>query len=232
EKEDSKRQFPLKYPFDYLKRQYYLAVEKAGGIPILLPNLRDRNLLDHMLKLVNGLLISGGYDVHPGYYKDNKLHPSTKLTPDRDRFEIAIVKKARAKKLPVLGICRGHQIINVAFGGTLYQDWTLRKQTNDHRAGKNFYNKKRHKVVIKEDTKLYSIISKKEIMVNTSHHQIIKDAAPGFVISALSKDGVVEGLESKKDKYLISIQWHPEVDYQEENSKKLFISLIEAAKEK
>lgn len=231
EKEDRKRKYPLAYPFDYLKRHYYLAIEKAGGVPVILPNLENSSLIDSILKLLNGLVFSGGYDIHPKYYGEGKLHKSVRLTPERDRFELTLAKKARAKRIPILGICRGHQLVNAAFGGTLYQDWKLREATSDHGIGKSLLYSKKHKVIIKKDSKLFSILGKKEIEVNTSHHQIIKKVAPGFVATAWSKeDGVVEALESVKDRYLISVQWHPEVDYAEKNSRLLFSSLIENAK--
>jgi len=234
EKEDRDRKYPVIYPFDYLKRQYYFAIEKAGGVPILLPNLKELSLIEEMLELVDGILISGGYDVHPKYYGEKLEHESVKLTPDRDEFELKLVKKARDRKIPILGICRGHQLINIAFGGTLYQDLSLRDQnTFDHKAGKVLNYRKRHKVTIKEDSKLFSILGKKEILVNTSHHQLIKKIAPGFAATAWSKeDGVIEAIESIKDNYLLSVQWHPEVDFEKKNSKLIFKSLIENARKK
>lgn len=231
EKEDRNRRYPLIYPFDYVKRQYYIAIEKAGGVPVLLPNLTNLGLIDEILKAVDGVLMSGGYDLDPKYYGEEVLRRSVRITPDRDRFELELVKKARTRKIPVLGICRGHQIINVAFGGTLYQDFTLRKEyTLEHKIIQSSRYKKRHPVVIKDGSKLFSILRKKEIEVNTSHHQLIKKVAPGFAVSAQSKaDGVIEALESLKDDYLVSVQWHPEVSYEERNSRLLFASLVESA---
>jgi len=232
EKEDRNRKYPLIYPFDYVKRQYYLAIEKAGGIPILLPNADDLGLVDDILKTVDGLLFSGGYDLDPKFYGETKPHRTLKITPSRDRFELSLVKKARARKIPILGICRGHQIINVAFGGTLYQDMSLRKEfTLEHKIKQSSRYKRRHQVTIKEGSKLFSVLGRKEIDVNTSHHQLIKKIAPGFVASAFSKeDGVIEALESPKDDYLLSVQWHPEVTFDEKNSKLLFRSLVESSK--
>ena len=234
EKEDRNRKYPLVYPFDYVKRQYYLAIEKAGGVPVLLPNLVNITLIDEILNLLDGLLMSGGYDVHPQYFGEEILRSNVKITPDRDRFELALVRKARDKGIPILGICRGHQLINVAFGGTLYQDISLRKEfTLEHKIKQSSRFKKRHQVIIKEGSKLFSILRKKEIEVNTSHHQLIKKIAPGFAASALSKeDGVIEALESPEDNYLLSVQWHPEVSYNEKNSKLLFASLIESSKKR
>jgi putative glutamine amidotransferase len=232
EKEDRERKYPVIFPFDYLKRQYYLAIEKAGGVPILLPNSKDLSLVDHILKLVDGLVISGGYDVHPKYYNAKVEKNNVKITPERDKFELVLVRKARAVKIPILGICRGHQLINVAFGGTLYQDLSSRKEfTFDHKYGKILDYKKWHRVVIKKGSKLFSIIGREEIEVNTSHHQLIKKTAPGFTATAWSKeDGVIEALESIKDNYLLSVQWHPEVNFEEKNSKLIFKSLIENAR--
>ena len=230
EKENLKRKYPIIYPYDYLARNYYFAVEQCGGVPVLLPNLSNLNLIDDVLNSVKGLVVSGGYDVHPKYYGEKKIHRSVRLTPDRDRFEMTLVKKARTRKIPILGICRGHQLINVAFGGTLYQDFRLKKDIPNHRTGKVKYRRRKHKVLINENSKLYAIIKRKEIEVNTSHHQIIRNIAPGFLATAWSKkDGVIEGLESSKDRYLVSVQWHPEIDHKKESSKKLFSSLIQAA---
>lgn len=231
EKEDRKRKYPIIFPFDYLKRSYYLAIEKAGGVPVLFPNLKDLGLIDYFLELVDGLLLSGGYDVKPECYGERLGHKSVKLTPDRDKFELALVRKARKRKIPILGICRGHQLINVAFGGTLYQDLSLRAgKTFKHKSGKILDYQKKHRVVIKKGSKLFYILGKKEMEVNTSHHQIIKDTAPGFIPTAWSKeDGVIEGLESQKDRYLLSVQWHPEVNFGEKNSRLLFESLVRSA---
>lgn len=231
EKEDRERKYPVIFPFDYLKRSYYLAIEKAGGVPVLLPNLKDLSLIDNFLELLDGLLISGGYDIEPRYYGEKLEHKSVKLTPDRDKFELALVKKARKREIPILGICRGHQLINVAFGGTLYQDLSLRKEkTFDHKYGKVLDYQKKHRVIIKEGSKLFSLLGKNEIEVNTSHHQLVKKVAPGFMATAWSReDGAIEALESKDDSYLISVQWHPEVNFGERSSKLLFKSLIQSS---
>jgi putative glutamine amidotransferase len=192
------RKYPTPYAFDYLKRSYYEAVEKSGGVPLALPNTKKLNLIDQMLRVIGGLLISGGGDVDPHFYNERKKAKNLNLTKERDLFEIALVRKARRKKIPILAICRGMQLVNVAFGGTLYQDFSFEKKFLDHTLeGSSLYNKK-HSVIIQRNTNLYSIIRKEKINVNTSHHQMVKKIAPGFMVNAWSeKDGVIEGIETK-----------------------------------
>jgi putative glutamine amidotransferase len=229
EYDDKTRKYPTAYAFDYLKRSYYEAVENSGGVPLILPNTKKLKLIDQMLKVVDGLLISGGNDVDPFFYKEKKMAKNLWSTKERDLFEIALVRKARRRNIPIFAICRGMQLVNVAFGGTLYQDFSFDKKSLDHTLeGSSLYNKK-HSVVIQRNTKLYSIIRKEKTNVNTSHHQMVKKIAPGFVLSAWSeKDQVIEGIETKDNHYIICIQWHPEL-MKHESSKLLFDSLIRAA---
>ena len=229
EYDDKARKYPTAYAFDYLKRSYYEAVERSGGIPLILPNTKKLKLIDQMLKVIDGLVISGGNDVDPHFYKEKKKAKNLNLTKERDLFEIALVRKARRKKNPILAICRGMQLVNVAFGGTLYQDFSFEKKFLDHTLEGSLRYNKTHSVVISGNTKLYSIIGKKRIEVNTSHHQMVKKIAPGFIVNAWSeKDEVVEGIETTDDNFLICIQWHPEL-MKDRNSRLLFDSLIKAA---
>ena len=230
--DNKKRKYPTTHAFDYLNRSYYEAVERSGGVPLVLPNTKRLNLIDQMLKVIDGLVISGGNDVDPHFYREKKKVKNLRLTKERDLFEITLVRKARRKKIPILAICRGMQLMNVAFGGSLYQDFSFEKKFLDHTLeGSLLYNKK-HSVVIREKTKLYSIIGKKRVDVNTSHHQMVKKIAPGLIVNAWSeKDKVIEGIETKDDNFLICIQWHPEL-MKDKGSKFLFDSLIRAASKK
>ena len=233
EYDDKARKYPTAYAFDYLKRSYYEAVERSGGVPLILPNTKKLKLIDQMLKAIDGLVISGGNDVDPRFYNEKKIAKNLWSTKERDLFEIALVRKARRKRIPILAICRGMQLVNVAFGGTLHQDFSFEKKFLDHTLeGSSRYNKK-HSVVIQDNTKLYSIIGKKRIDVNTSHHQMVKKIAPGFFLNAWSeKDEVIEGIETKDDNFLICVQWHPEL-MKDRSSKLLFDSLtMEANKQK
>ncbi len=226
---NKKREYPTAYAFDYLKRSYYEAVERSGGVPLALPNTKRLNLIDQMLRVIDGLLISGGNDVDPRFYKERKRAGNLSITRERDAFEITLVRKARRNKIPILAICRGMQLVNVAFGGTVYQDSSFEKKFLDHTLkGSLLYNKK-HSVVIQEKTKLHSIIKKKRIEVNTSHHQMVKKVAPGFMVNAWSEeDEVIEGIETNDDSFLICIQWHPEL-MKDKSSRLLFDSLVKVA---
>lgn len=229
EYDNKERKYPTAYAFDYLKRNYYEAVERSDGLPLILPNTQRLNSIDQMVKVIDGLVVSGGGDVDPHFYNEKKKAKNLRPTKERDLFEITLVREAKRKRIPILAICRGMQLVNVAFGGTLYQDFSFKKRFLDHTLeGSLRYNKK-HSVIIREKTKLYSIIGKRRIQVNTSHHQMAKKIAAGFVVNAWSeKDEVIEGIETKDNNFLICVQWHPEL-MKDKSSRLLFDSLIKAA---
>ena len=229
--DDPKRKYPFVFAFDYVKRQYYLAIQDFGGVPVILPNIEKLSLVNYYVKTLDGLLLGGGGDLHPSFFRERKKAKNLSIKIERDRFEIALAKKAIRKKLPILGICRGLQVINIVLGGTIFQDLSLRKEkTLNHKPEKVIRFKRRHKVRIKEDSKLFSIVKQKEILVNTSHHQVIKDVAPGLKASAWSEDGVIEALEAKGKEFLINVQWHPEAMLEHPSSKLLFKTFVNASK--
>ncbi len=226
---DKKRKYPTAYAFDYVKRSYYEAVERSGGVPVVLPNTRRTELVDRFLSIVDGLIISGGNDVDPVFYGERKKVKNLSITRERDLFEIALVKKAKARQTPILGICRGMQLVNVALGGDLYQDFSYEKKFLDHTLEGSILYNKRHPVVIQKESKLFHIIGKSRIMVNTSHHQMVRKVAPGLIATAWSeRDGVIEAVESKGDRFLLCVQWHPEL-MKDRGSKALFDWLIQSA---
>jgi putative glutamine amidotransferase len=224
------RKYPTSQTFDYINRSYYEAVDRSGGFPIILPNSKRKISVRGNIELVDGLLVSGGNDVDPKLYGERKKAKNLGVTRERDLFEIALVRNAKANRVPVLAICRGMQLVNVAFGGSLYQDFSFGKGFLDHTLeGSTVYYKK-HPVVVEEDSRLYNIIGKKRVMVNTSHHQMVKKVAPGFVAAAHSeRDGVIEAIESKDDHLILCVQWHPEL-MKDRSSKALFDWLIQSAK--
>ena len=216
-KEDSPRYF--------VKANYVSAIREAGGVPLIIPPLNDKGDLIKSLDFIDGLLIPGGDDIDPKYF-DKKPHPSEVLTdPEVIQFQMEFCRQALYKNIPVFGICAGFQIINIACGGNIYQDIPS-EYSNPIKHKKNEKEKEDpfHNVKIEKKTKLYNILQKGEISVNSTHHQALKDIAEGFVVTARSEDGIIEAIESRKHRFVIGVQWHPEDLYKEDN---LFLKLFE-----
>ena len=186
------------------------AVINAGGVPVILPY--DTSNIDYYLSVVDGLYLTGGTDIDPFYYNEDPNKNIGVIYPDRDEFEIALCKRAMEKKLPLLGVCRGCQLINIACGGTLYQD--LNTEIENHvahrRAAGTPFSAYIHSVAINESTILYDIYKSKKMLVNSSHHQCIKEVAADFIVSARAKDGIIEAIEHENGSFVLGVQWHPE----------------------
>ncbi len=226
--------------FDYLKSAYSEYIARCGGAPVALPNLKEPNtkLLAQIASRIDGLLLSGGADVSPALYGDESAHPKTKCQPLRDSFELALLRFFLANtEKPVLGICRGHQLLNVAFGGTLWQDVSQFWNTDppvilEHRAqrGKDgILRRLWHYVVIAEDSMLREILGTERLLVNSSHHQLVRDLGLGLRCVGRAPDGVCEALEATEGgRFVLSVQWHPEAA-DDEYSKRLFSAFVDAA---
>ncbi len=219
-----------------LDQDYGKAVAQAGGIPV--PILGIESSIPDLVKQLDGFLFTGGDDLHPRFYKEKLLKgASTSLSPDmRTEFEIKLFKHAAKMKKPVLGICHGAQLINVALGGSLYQDISrqIRKTIRHSPAKKS--EKVYHPVSIFEGTRICHIIGdcqfgKCSISVRSSHHQSIKNPGKGLRLSAVSSDGVCEALESRSQKnFLVAVQWHPEKTINDRYTKKLFEAFVNASR--
>lgn len=201
-------------PFAGCKRiklfeDYVSSVIAAGGIPIILPVTTDKEILDKHLEIIDGLLISGGYDINPLRYNEEPHKLIQTTCEERDEFEFYLAKKAMEKSIPILGICRGHQILNVVNGGTLYQDISLKAGTYIAHVQANHGTEVSHSIDIDKDSKLYNILGE-TALINSLHHLAIKDVAPGFKAVATSKDGVIEAIEKIDGNFALGIQWHPE----------------------
>ncbi len=198
-----------KYPWYAIRENYCEAVSKAGGVPILLPY--DWDAIDAYLDLVSGILIPGGdFDVDPVLYGVDTRHPTVKLIPQRTNFEYELVKRALARNKPILGICGGHQLLNVVFGGTLIQHIPEEYLTDIGHSQPTPRHEPCHEVKITQNTLLSKITGKEKFMVNSIHHQAIKTVGPDVVINAVATDGMVEGIENPKYKFCLGVQWHPE----------------------
>lgn len=190
---------------------YYTSILKAGGIPFVIPPCDKDDVLANLLDKVDGLLLSGGGDINPLYLQEEPIKELHSINPHRDHQELMLVRLAANRQIPMLGICRGMQVMTAALGGTIYQD--IYKQC-EGQCIKHSQDLDRayasHSVTIDEDTLLSKIMRTDKLMVNSFHHQAVKDAAPGFRISARATDGVAEAIESTEYKSMIGVQWHPE----------------------
>ncbi len=218
-----KSEEPTTRPYDYLKSEYSQLVVKSGAFPVLLPNITEIDLAEVCNRFLSGLILSGGGDVSPELYGNKDIHPDTRFERKRDDYEISLAHHFEG---PILGICRGLQLINVAFGGTLYQNLaTQHSNSIDHGEPERITT---HTINIERGTLLYDIIKEETIVVNSSHHQGVKDIAEGFVVSAFSEDGLPECIE-KQDDRILAVQWHPERDTDRINFK-LMRAFVEITK--
>lgn len=222
--------WPSRYGFDYLKRSYHKAAAVSGGVPILLANTTDKSLIKEYVKNIDGLLISGGEDMDPKYFRQKPHKSISPSPPERDIFELNMIKYAIKRKIPIFGICRGLQVLNIALGGSLYQDLSCMPQKTLRHADPKETDKMFHKVKVEKRTLLHEIIGKHTIDVNSSHHQTINKIGGRLRAAAYSSDGVIEGLEYPDYGFLLAVQWHPEMILRRSHSKKLFEAFILAAK--
>jgi len=191
---------------------YTRAVERTGGAPVLIPlNIGDDTLRAIFARL-DGLLLAGGVDIHPNEYGEPVETFCGEIDPHRDAIELNIARWALAEQKPILGICRGIQLLNIAAGGSLYQDIAAQLPnalTHPHQKG-NPYNFIAHPVEIEKDSTLGRALGATQVSVNSLHHQALKQVAPGFRVTARAPDGIVEGIETDKDHFAVAVQFHPE----------------------
>jgi putative glutamine amidotransferase len=209
------------------------AIAAAGGLPVYVPPGLDDETLRELYERLDGLLLPGGPDVRPSVYGQPQ-HPMTLVIDDpRDALELTLARWAAEDDLPVLGICRGHQVLNVALGGTLVQDIPSQVETtlkHDQPDGLPRANRL-HTVEIAEDSHLASILSETRLSVNSLHHQSVAEVAPGVKVTATAPDGVVEALEIPGKPFVLSVQWHPEDLYAEDPAMaRLFEAFVSAAR--
>lgn len=195
-----------------VKSAYADAVTRAGGLPFILPYSEDHSLLEAWLERVSGVLITGGaFDIPPEEYGEQPREGLGPVKRERTRFEREVLKLALARKLPVLGVCGGMQLLNVALGGTLVQDISRERPGAHGHEQKHDRTQPAHPVEVKAGTVLADCLGEGDLMVNSTHHQAVNRLAPGVVVSALSPDGIVEGIEATAYPFAIGVQWHPEL---------------------
>jgi putative glutamine amidotransferase len=194
-----------------LSANYIRSSEGAGLIPLAVPPLTDPAAAGEIIRAAGGLLLTGGEDVDPSLYGET-LHPSVSGTnPLRDATELALLAAAREQRRPVLAICRGIQLLNVALGGTLVQDLPSQRPSAIRHDQPNDRDARTHDVAIVPGTRLAAATGATEMAVNSYHHQAVNRLASGLRVTATAPDGVIEGVELEDpDWWLIAVQWHPE----------------------
>lgn len=217
--------------WDFLASDYAAAVQEAGGIPLIIPQCREPETILELPDRLDGLLLSGGGDIDPRYFGEEAKPCSHASVPRRDEEEILLARAAFAKKLPVLGICRGLQVMTVALGGTLYQDLAEEMGAQEHFIITSPRNEATHEVSLKEGSRLREIFGTGTLGVNSFHHQGAKALPENAAVTALSPDGVAEAVEFEGGHpFTLAVQWHPEMMFDSERQKKLFRAFIEAAR--
>ena len=214
-----------------LSEFYVRAILDAGGLPLLLPNVGPE-LAASYLSRVDALLLSGGLDVDPIYYDEPPHQKLGDLDQVRDEYELALAKGARDAGMPIFAICRGIQVLNVAYGGTLIQDLPSEIDgAHKHEQNSVRQDSLSHRIRIEPGTKLHEIAGgHDEMRVNSFHHQSVKDVAEGFVITARTSDGVVEAIEDPNHAFCLGVQWHPERTPGNDLTRALFSQFVEAAR--
>jgi putative glutamine amidotransferase len=217
-----------------MNQRYSRAVAAAGGLPVMIPLLDDDDTLRALYDRMDALLLPGGVDLDPATYGETPLPTFGRLDPARDRVELRFARWAIAEGKPLFGLCRGLQILNVALGGTLYQDIAVQRRdaikhdyfptagfSRDHLA---------HQVTVASGSRLHALVGTAPLEVNSMHHQAVKDLAPGLVSTATAPDGLIEALESQGDLFLLGVQWHPEsLTDRDPRMHRLLTGFVEAA---
>lgn len=221
-----------KEPTYFLRARYMKAIEDAGGIPVVLPLLSNTDAWRQVVAHVHGLLITGsGSDLAPEFYGERQRHKFARMSRERATMELGIAKAAYRADVPMLGICGGMQSINVALGGTLYQDIAAQLDTSIDHLPAYSATKTTHPVQIAPGSLLRRIARKARVEVNSSHHQSVKKVAPNLVQTAVAPDGVIEAIEAPARSFFLGVQWHPEFLYDRDPiQRRLFSALIRAAK--
>lgn len=215
-----------------LKRTYVDAVLGAGGLPILVPFLTEEQDDDY-LGLIEGLVLSGGgFDVPPALYGEKPRPVCGPLIPERTETELRLVRSALARRVPVLGVCGGMQLLNVALGGSLFQDLHADAGIEGHQQPPP-KDVPSHDVEVAAGTRLAMLVGAGRLRVNSTHHQAVKSVAPDLVVSARAMDGVVEGIELPGHPFAIGVQWHPEAALSHEpRHAEIYRALVRAAAER
>jgi putative glutamine amidotransferase len=213
---------------------YMRAITQAGGVPLLIPPLTEEDALAAVFAKLDGLLLTGGGDIEPRYYGAERLAVCGPAETSRDITELALTKRALEQKLPMLGVCRGHQMLNVALGGTLVQDihsalpQAMRHDRLDHPR-----DWRAHTIAVEAGSRLEEILGTREHRVNSLHHQALDTLGKGVRVLARADDGVVEAMEVRGQPFALAVQFHPEeLVATDEPSRRLFAAFVGACQQR
>lgn len=210
---------------------YMKGLTKAGGIPVMLPLSADRDTLTQLAKQLDGFLFSGGQDVAPAVYGEQPIPACGPLCPERDAMERALLPLVWEMDKPVLGICRGIQLLNAVLGGTLYQDLPTQTVSEVQHHQDPPYDKPVHEAALVEHTPLYMKLKRSRISVNSCHHQGIRELAPKLRAMAYAPDGMIEAVYAPDRTFVWAVQWHPEFfSVDDEISRTIFGAFVDAAR--
>ena len=214
---------------------YFEGILEAGGAPVMLPLTDGPEVLARLVSSCDGILVTGGQDVSPELYGEQGADAVTlccELCAARDKMESALIPLAVRGDVPVLGICRGIQVINAVLGGTLWQDLPKQRPSEVEHHGLPPYEEPVHEVDVLSSTPLAEAIGAGSYAVNSYHHQALRDLAPGLEAMAVAPDGVIEAVWRPESRFLWAVQWHPEFSRGvDEKSRKVFSAFVDAARE-
>lgn len=208
----------------FLEEVYLGKVAKAGGIPLLIPHLEEK-FWPYLMARFDGFILSGGGDVSPLILNEEPLSGQGEIFPPRDQMELYLARQSLVRNIPLLGICRGMQIINIAAGGTIFQD--INTQCSNHiqhmqRAPRRYPS---HRIEVAEGTLLHRIVKRSILEVNSFHRQAVRDIPAGLAVAARSADGIVEAIEGTDSTFILGVQWHPET-MEDHASQAIFTSFL------
>ncbi len=215
----------------YVSDAYIQAIKSVGGIPLILPLVKSKSILQEYVNLCDGFLFCGGGDITPLLFGQELVTDIGKTDISIDLFQIRLMKEILEKDKPVLAICRGMQVLNVACGGTIYQDLSLTDfETINHMQQSLTRKDVSHKVIMEPGTRLHRLIGKFSF-TNSFHHQSIHHVGKGLIVSGFTGDGIIEGIEMPSRTFVVGVQWHPENMLKSNPSmKQLFFSLVRHAR--
>lgn len=215
------------HKISYMMNNYVESVERAGGIPYIIPIAQNDEIIKSQVENIDALILSGGSDVNPLLFGEEPIEKLDDILQDRDIFDIKLLKFAMELGKPILGICRGEQLINMVNEGTVYQDLSLHKEHSVKHCQNGSPTSATHTVQIIKDSILHEILGEKAL-VNSFHHQAVKEVAKGFKVVAVSKDNVVEAIEKEGEDFVLGIQWHPEMmSDKHQEMQKIFDTLVQ-----